>query len=187
MPNQLWIDANDIGYNYLKPNAFRMVFHNIPKVSYFCQSVTIPGVQLGETKQANKFYDVPVVGDKLTYDSSSIRFIIDDQMKNWLELMGWIEGIGFPDSHEQFNALRRSGTQKTLAPKLTKLNEESGIYSDATLTVLTAKNNPFMQISFEDMFPISVSSIEFDAAISGIEYATATAVFSFKNYTVTVL
>jgi len=187
MPSQEWLDANDIGYNYLKPNAFRLTFHNIPKVSYFCQSVSIPGLTLGATKQPTKFYDVPVVGDKLVYDNVNITFIIDDELKNWLELMGWIEGIGFPDSHQQFNDLRKSGTQKSLSTKLTRWNEESGLYSDATLNVLTAKNNVFMQISFQDMFPIGLSNIEFNATNNEINYAVATATFDYKNFEVSLL
>lgn len=187
MPNQDWIDANDIGYNYLKPNAFRMTFHNIPKVSYFCQSAQIPGVSLGSAVQPNKFYDVPIVGDKLTYEHLVITFIIDDQLKNWQELTRWIEGIGFPDSHKQFNDLRLSAAQKPLSVVTTPLNEESGVYSDGTLMVLTSKNNPFMMFTISDMYPISLSSINFESTVNDIQYATATAAFAYKDLKFTIL
>jgi hypothetical protein len=181
MASQEWIDANDIGYNYLKPNAFRMNFHNIPKVSYFCQTATIPGVSLGSAVQPNRYLDVPIVGDKLVYDHLQIRFIVDDQLKNWQELITWIEGIGFPDSNSQFNDLRKSGAQKTLSTQLTEFNEESGVYADATLTILTAKNNPYMMFTFEDLYPIAVSSIDFESTIGDIQYATASATFAYKG------
>lgn len=188
MANDLWIESHDIGYNYLKPNSFRMSFHNIPKVSYFCQLANIPGLNTAFAEQATPFLDVPVVPDKLVYDPLTIRFIIDDQLKNWAELHEWITGIAFPNTRSEFNDLRASGTQKSLSTKLTKYNEESGIYADGTLTILTAKNNPFMSVYFKDMFPISLSSIEMDSTLANdIQYLTATATFKFKSFAYTVL
>jgi len=187
MANDLWLEANDIGYDYLKPNSYRMIFHNIPKVSYFCQTATIPGVNLGSATQPTKFLDVPVVGDKLVYDPVTIQFIIDAEMKNWQELHTWITGIGFPNDHQEFNDLRASGTQKSLSQKLTKLNEESGVYADATLTILTAKSNPYMTVTFSDIYPIALSAIQMDATITEVNYLTCNATFMYKAFSYYIL
>lgn len=182
MPNTNWIEANDIGYNYLKPNGFRLVFHNIPKVSFFCQSSNLPGIIGGRTTQMTPFRDMFVVGDKVEYEDFQITFIIDSEMKNYNELALWMKGIYFPDTRSQFISLRSSGKHDLLSSAVTPYNEESGIYSDATMFILTPKDNPQIQVSFHQMAPITLSGVPFVSTINDIDYMVANATFGYKNF-----
>jgi len=51
--------------------------------------------------------------------------------------------------------------------------------SDGTLSILNSSMRPNMEITLTDMFPISLSPVDFTTADSTINYVTATAEFKF--------
>lgn len=188
MASQEWIDAHDIQYDLLKPNAFRLAFHNLPKVSYFCQTCNFPGLSAsGNPELPTKLMNIPLSFDKLIKDDLTITFLIDAELKNYMELYNWIRGIGFPNSNEEFIAWRADGKNKRYVQNHTPLNEESGLYADATLTLLSPLNNPQISIRFKDIFPVSISGLPFDSAISDINYFTATSTFKYQTFEIEVL
>ena len=69
--------------NLLQLVAFETNFQRIPNVNYFCQKVNIPGMVLGSAVQPTPFSDIPLEGDKLSFDTLDISFLID-------ELIGFI-------------------------------------------------------------------------------------------------
>ena len=89
-------------YNYLRPNAFRFVIKDLPNIAYTCQSANLPSVQLGFAVQPTPFVDVPVIGDKLNYAEFSIRFLIAEDMSNYIELFEWLVALGFPNNYNQY-------------------------------------------------------------------------------------
>ena len=50
------------------------------------------------------------------------------------------------------------------------MRELKNIYSDGTLTILNGINRPMFSVKFKDMFPYSLSDIQFDA--TDVEYLT---------------
>ena len=58
------------------------------------------------------------------------------------------------------------------------------IYSDGTLTVLDAQQNPNFKVVFEDLFPYSLSTIEFDATVPDVQYFTAEVTFKYTIYNI---
>lgn len=184
MPSANWLEAHEINNNYLKPHGYKLSFHNIPKVSYLCQSANIPGISVQSPEQANPFIDVPVVGDKPIREDLTVSFLVDMDMKNYLEIYNWIVGYSFPDSRDQFIELRESGTHRLLSRQATPLNEETGLYSDATLTVLTNNNNPNLHFFYTDLYPVSLSGLPFSVNQVDFDYQIATATFKYKGYNV---
>ena len=57
-----------------------------------------------------------------------------------------------------------------------------GVFSDATLNILTSKNNPVTEVRFRDCFPISLSALSYDQQASETNYLTATVTFEYKLY-----
>ena len=53
--------------------------------------------------------------------------------------------------------------------------------------VLSNKNNPIVEISFHDIFPISLGALEFTQSVTDIEYMTATAEFAYEIYEINTL
>ena len=58
-------------------------------------------------------YDYPMPGDKITYQSLDISFLVDENLNNYKELHDWLIGLGFPSNHQQFaDIFRATGTDR---------------------------------------------------------------------------
>jgi hypothetical protein len=160
--------------NLAQASKFALAFDRLPFVTYFCTKANIPGINSGNATQQNPFIDRPVPGDKMIYEPLTITFLIDEPLYAWTTIQDWIKGITFPENFDQYKNL-------TLQQKLQQVGSTPQ-YSDATLTILTNKNNPIVEVRFIDVFPISVSSIEFDTSLPATNILTGTASFMFTNY-----
>ncbi len=167
--------------NYLSPVGFKLVISKIPKVDFLCQAANIPAISMGTAVQPTYLKDIPVPGDKPVYDDLTVRFIIDENMENYLSLNSWIVGLGYPESIRQYQQLEDVG------PKQRKRADTDPRYiefSDATLQILSSNFKPNININFRDIFPISVSTLEFDASQRDYSYFTCEATFKYTLYTI---
>jgi hypothetical protein len=171
-------------YDYLRPNAFRFGVKDIPNVSFTCQSANIPDIQLGYAVQPTPFVDIPTIGDKINFGELAIRFLISEDMSNYLELYRWLIAIGFPKDYNQFSTFVKDRPSRF--PFITKLDGTSEIlaYSDATLTILDSTNTAKVNIIFKNLFPTSLSALDFDIASGSVEYFTAIASFKYTIFEV---
>ena len=95
-------------YDYASPNQWRIRFDRLPLVTWFCTNANIPGITLGEAQFPTPMSDMPISGDKLTFDTLNIQFIVDEELKNYREIWEWLVGIGFPKQHSQFSSVLSS-------------------------------------------------------------------------------
>ena len=65
--------------------------------------------------------------------------------------------------------------------------EGDNIYSDGTLQILSNNLVPAFQVVFSDLFPYSLSTVQFDATDTDVEYFTADVSFKYTVYTLTDL
>ena len=56
------------------------------------------------------------------------------------------------------------------------------MFSDATLSILTNKNNPVVEVRFADCFPTSISSLDYNQNVTDVDYLTADITFKYKIY-----
>ena len=75
--------------NLLSPVAFRFSLKDIPHVNFFCQSAQIPSVSLGEVPIQTPLAPVYRAGD-MTYDALVVGFVVDEELKNYLEIYNCI-------------------------------------------------------------------------------------------------
>ena len=70
-----------------------------------------------------------------------------------------------------------------------KTKEEAIInqLSDGTLSVLTSQNNASLRIKFLDMFPTSLTALDFDTTLTDVEYLEATVQFAYRKYEIEIL
>ena len=156
--------------SFLSPIGFKFQLNNFPEVNYFCQSATLPGISIGSISVPTPLKTIDLPGDEVAFEELSIRFVVDENMKNWLAIYDWIIGLGFPTEEGQ--------------AKYKKLSEDSELTTDATLTVLTSNMNPQINFRFRECFPLSLSSIAFDSGGTDIDYVTADVSFRYDVYTV---
>ena len=176
--------------DYADPTKFKFSITKLPKVEFFTTQASVPGVTLGESIFPTPFKEIPVQGDQLTFDNLEITFIVDEKLENYKELHQWLVGIGFPRARTQFASFRKEEsevfpTADSVTGDATKPGRPTGVqamYGDATLTVMTSKNNPIMEVRFSDLYPVSLGALQFDQQATDITYLTATATFSYKLY-----
>jgi hypothetical protein len=174
-------------YDFLRPNAFRFSIKDLPNTSFTCQSANLPALQLGFAVQSTPFVDIPIIGDKINFGDFTIRFIISEDMSNYLELYRWLVALGFPKDYSQFKFFTE--TRPSKFPFVTKTSGESEVlaYSDGTLTIFDSTNNPKTNIIFKNLFPISVEALDFDISSQTLEYFTAIASFRYTYFEVETL
>ena len=92
--------------NFLSPTGFRFILKRSPEAAFFCNQANIPALDLGTTVQPNYLRDIPVPGDKIEFGDLTIRFLVDEDLTNYMELQNWIRGLGFPETRKNFSDLR---------------------------------------------------------------------------------
>jgi hypothetical protein len=99
-----------------------------------------------------------------------------------MEIQNWIRGLGYPESLKEIYDLQKD--EKRIDYTLSK---SMNIYSDGTLTVLGSSFKPNFKIKFRDLWPYSLTTIQFDATDTDIQYFTAEASFKYTIYDITDL
>jgi hypothetical protein len=168
--------------NFLSPVGFKFILNRCPKVAFFSNSANVPGLTLGVVEQPTYLKNIDTPGDKISFEDLTVRFLVDENLENYMEIQNWIRGLGFPDSLDEIYDLQRQ--QKYVDTTDSKLMD---IYSDGTLQILTSSNNPNFKLKFKDLWPYSLSNLQFDATDSDIEYLTAEATFKYTIYEITDL
>jgi len=183
--------------DYVSPTQFKFGIHQLPKVEFFVQSCNLPGISMSTANLETSYKDIPIMGDKVTYDPLTITFLVDEYLENYISLHNWITGIGFPESRTQFSTFRdtTSNTPPT-TPASSQQNDigvqgkpqrDRAMYSDANLIVLTNKNNPVIEIDFKNVFPTTIGSLEFNQGATDVEYMTCTGTFQYQIYEINTI
>jgi len=162
------LNRNPQNTNLLQPTKFLLVFNRLPAVQYFCQTVNIPGVTLGEVTRETPFLDMYFPGTKLKYEPFDIDFLIDEELTTWKNMYDWFISIADPDGFE-----KRDGSIEL---------QQNKHLSDATLTILSALNNPLLRIEFRNTFPLTMTDLVFDTKESADTIMTCKATFRYESY-----
>ena len=169
--------------NFLAPVGFRFNLKRSPGTAFFCNQANIPDLNLGVTEQPTYLRQIPTPGDMIDFGDLNIRFLVDEDLTNFMEIQNWIRGLGFPESIQEFRDLETSGT----VPRRDYVQSGQDIYSDGTLQILSSNFNAKFNVNFKDLFPVSLTTLTFDATDTDIEYFTADATFKYTSYNLTNL
>tara|TARA_R100001463_G_scaffold28993_1_gene66178 strand:- start:587 stop:1165 length:579 start_codon:yes stop_codon:yes gene_type:complete len=181
--------------DYASPTQFKMMINQLPKVEFFITAANVPGISLGEALFPTPLKQIPMQGDEVTFENLSITFLVDENLENYKELHDWLIGIGFPQSRQQFKDFRSTTSNR---PGATQGNSQdigdvkpatavSPMFSDATLTILSNKNNPVVEVRFEELSPLSLGGLNFDQEATDVQYLKSTADFNYKYYQIVPL
>ena len=181
--------------DYASPTQFKFGINQLPKVEFFTTQANVPGISLADAVFPTPYKDIPVMGDKLTYENLTISFLVDENLENYISLHEWMTGIGFPKSRTQFSTFRSSTSNTPIATQglsddigdVKPSTSSRGMFGDATLTILTNKNNPIVEVRFQDVYPVSLGALSYDQAASDVQYLSVTADFDYKIYEIVTL
>jgi hypothetical protein len=159
--------------DYASPTQFRFGIQQLPKVEFFTINANLPGIEGASVDFANPFANIPIMGDKLTYSDLTITFIVDEYLENYQSLHNWLTGYGFPSDRAEFRT-HRDVTSNTPAggstppvDLVTNATPDKAMYSD---------------VNFQNVFPVSLSGLEYTQGATDVEYMTADVSFKYQIY-----
>jgi hypothetical protein len=163
------IERQPKSLNPMQLNEYKMVLHRTPHLVYFCQAVNLPGLQSTPLSQPSPFAtDIKIVPGKITHDDLTVKFIVNEDMSNWLEIYDWLKTI------------TPINTFKNQIPP----NQEQNRYSDMSIIVMNSKSSGILNFTYTNCFPISIGGLDLDSSISDINPAVASVTFGYTGFTV---
>jgi len=152
----------------LSTSRFKLDISKLNSVDYFCQSANIPGISVPSVEYPTPKKNIQFTGTKISFDEFVIEFLLDEDLTNYREIQTWII------SQSDYLDKNWYGNLENI--------KSNGLYSDATLHITSNASNPNLKINFKNIFPISLSSIQFSTITDDSSYKTATATFQYSYY-----
>lgn len=153
--------------NYLKNNSFKFTINKIPNVNFYVQEANIPDISVDFTETKTLFsqadYDT---GGRYSYGDLNIRFIVDENMNNYLELYNWIRSEMPVESYAEIN---------------------KDPLEDATLMVLNNSYRANVVVKFKELYPVSLDEINFDLTTTDPDPIIINTEFKFTGLKITKL
>lgn len=161
MSQSEWVKNKITNRNFLAPNGFKLSLINFPKVAFYCQSANIPGISINDITVPTPFRDYPVAGTETGYDDLTIKFLVDEDMTNYCTIHSWIKRTGLAETYD------------------TSINPDE---SQGILEILNSNWRANITVEYDDLFPVSLTTLEFDSTETNVEYLVAQATFKYKIY-----
>jgi len=155
--------------NFLSPLGFRFKLKRSPNLNFFATDANIPSFEIGYVNLPSPFKKIEFPGDKPSFGDFTLTFKVDENLANYLEIYLWLMKLGFPENFEQYASLKNAA-----------IGSGEGSVTDGTLTILNSSMAPTTEIQFTNMFPYSLSEINFTTADTSLSYVTARVAFKFN-------
>ena len=159
--------------NFLSGVGFKFNLTKFPKVDFFSNSARIPELNLELTTQASYLKNIDVPGERLSYGDFTLRFLVDENMENYQSIYDWLTGLGFPETTKEFAEIIKDKDGQ---------RDPKEAFCDGTLRILNSNFREVGKVKFNDLFPISLTSLEFDATNTDVQFFTAEATFKYTLY-----
>ena len=120
----------------------------------------------------------------------AVSFIVDEYLENYLSIHEWMTAIGFPKNRTQFSDFKTNTSNTPSNPPryskdigdVQKPTSSNALFSDATLTILSNKNNPIVNVFFKDLYPVAMTGLSYNQGATDVEYLTAEITFAYQLY-----
>lgn len=155
--------------NFLTGIGFQFQLIKYPKISFFCQSATIPGINLSVATQSTRYNAIPHPGDEITFEDLSLEFIVDENMSNYITIHNWVRNLGHPYSSRDIQDLPGN-------------NLDDKTYSDGVLFILDSNFRKKFKVVFKDLFPTDIGALKFESTAQDVQYFTVNSNFKYTIY-----
>ena len=142
--------------NALTPNGFKVTIDSkeFANLEFFCTNAQLPTIGSAEVLETYKGNNAYFPGDVIAYESMTVTFIVDEKMKNYIEMYNWIS---------------KNHTAKPL-------------FKDITLSILSNKNTTNKQVLFHDAFPTTLGSLSFTTQDTTLDAVTCDVTFRYNKF-----
>jgi len=159
-----WYKEQPSNRNFLNPIGYLLKLEKFEGVDFFCQTANIPDVSMPTTEVSSPFRNLPIIpSGGVTFGDFSVRFIVDEDLVNYNSIHSWMRDNGNAD-------------------QMARTTAETDIYTDGQLHIVTSAYNPAFIVEFRDIFPVSLSGLQFDATMTDVEYITAEVTFKHQQF-----
>lgn len=155
---------NSHDYNFLENNKFTFSMERLPETMFRVISIDLPAINVPAPDAGYPGATQYFPGTFTEFDELTLRFIVDENLKNYGELYDWITQQRFAEHY------------------IPKNDTEIKLVSDGSLHTMTNASNPNRVFHFKDLFPISLGSLSFDTTINSPEAVVCQAVFKFSYF-----
>ena len=129
--------------------------------------MVLPSIDANPVERSTPLSSVYDVSDRLRYNDFDLTFIIDENMRNYIEIFDWMKGINSPETLNQYAALEDS---------------KDGITSDITVLLLNSHKNPHIRITMINAFPVGLTSVDLNLVNQDVTYAEASVTFRYDRF-----
>ena len=159
-----WYKEQPMNRNFLNPIGYLLKLEKFEGVDFFCQTANVPDLAMPTIEVSSPFRGLPIVpGGGVTFGDFSVRFIVDEDLVNYNAVHSWIRDAGNAD-------------------QMARTIQEDDIYTNGQLHIVTSQYNPAFIVEFRNLFPVSLSGLQFDATMSDAEYITAEVIFKHQQF-----
>ena len=119
--------------NNLSQLNFKLKIPTLNNLELRAQSVTIPGLTLGQALIPTPFVRLSNPGN-LEYTNLQLSFMVGENLKDYMEIFNWMVQLSYPDDFTQYQERKLDGS----------------------VLILNSAMKPIMNVRFTDLFPISL-------------------------------
>lgn len=170
------LDRTPLNTNFLQTDGYLIVVKKCPTVKFFTQNINIPGLSVTPTEHPNPFVSIPYSGDHIIFEDLDLSFKVDEDMRNYMEIFTWINGLAYPEDHSEYKALSD-------LPRLTG----EGLVSDISILITTNIKNPNIEVVYRDAFPIALSGFSLATTDGQSTEVNTTVKFKYTKYDIITL
>lgn len=155
--------------NSILSTHFQFEMRKLSNVTYFCQRINMPGLSLTPTEQHTVFNNIRRPSGALVPENLSISFMVDENLKNWMEIYNWLQECS---NERDFTKYR---------------GPETHLVSEGSLIILESNNQPRFRISFDNLFPTTLSGLVFQTGQQSSVYQYCNATFAYTTFNINSL
>jgi hypothetical protein len=134
-----------------------MDIHRLPNTTYFLQTALLPTVTLEGGIFPTAQRDVPVPGHKLEFDTLTVTFLLDEDLKGYADIYHWMVEIAVEKDYPS-------------------------MLSDINLHFLTGQMNVSRTVTFVGAYPVSITEISVNSDDSDAVQVVCSAIFNYQYF-----
>lgn len=160
-------------FSLLSGSHFEFTILGYPDLNFTVQTCNLPAVNSNPKEIMTAVGPTHLAGDKLMYETLEIGFIVDETLNNWRSIYNWLRALATTNiiDAQHYNQY---------------VNYDKDLYSVGNLSILTNSLHLNVNLKFHNLFPISLTGLDFSTKDVTDRKLFATATFAYDYYDIEV-
>ena len=151
---------SDFSYNQLPDNTWQIVFSRLKNLTFYTQEFALPSISIPDSTMQVPGGTFKTSSGQLEVDDITFSFIVDENMKSYLEMYTWLKELSVNDNPNY------------------KME-----YSDIYVLPMSSNSSKVINtIVLKNCFPVRLGQLTFRTNSSDTTYITCDATFSVMDF-----